>query len=55
MKKWLKFQKEYHRDWELDVGKTGYLEEIKRFWEVDAQVEIPRIVRFFPGESGMLD
>lgn len=55
MKKWLKFQEEHYEEWELDLDKTDYLREIKMFWEVEAEAEIPKTVRYFPGESGMLD
>jgi hypothetical protein len=55
MERWLKYQEKYYKNWELDLDKTGYQEEIKKFWDEVAEKEVPKQLRYFPGESSMLD
>jgi len=55
MKKWLNYREKHVQEWEMKVEKTGYLEEIRQFWDVEAEKEIAKKLRFFPGESAMLD
>jgi hypothetical protein len=33
-------------EWEKDLSETGYLEEVKTFWEEDAQHEVQKKLRF---------
>ena len=55
MKEWLKHYDGRRGAWEIDLEKTGYTEEIKKYWEVDAEKENPKQVRYFPGTSAMVD
>ena len=55
MKEWLKHFDARRGAWEIDLEDTGYVEEIRRYWQVDAEKENPKQVRYFPGESAMAD
>lgn len=55
MEKWMAYQDEHYKEWELDLDKTNYLAEINKFWTEEAPKEIPAQVRFFPGGTSMVD
>ncbi len=55
MKEWLKHLDVRKGAWEIDLDDTGYVEEIRKYWEVDAEKENPKQVRYFPGSSAMVD
>ena len=55
MQKWLAYRERHRSEWELDVEQTGYVAEIKKFWDEDAELENAKEMRYFPGDSAMLD